>query len=65
MKKIKAYRAKQVKNVCLDQELKDRDGQRVDVGFDVGKDEFFGVLRWGQTDFGRPWKVKNPVEIGD
>ncbi len=65
MKKIRAYRAKQVKNVCMDRVLADRDGQRVEVGLDVGKENLYVVLRWGESDFERPWKVKNPVEIGD
>jgi len=65
VKKIRAYRAKQVKNVCMDRVLADRDGQRVEVGLDVGKENLFVVLRWGESDFERPWKVKNPLEIGD
>ena len=63
MKKIKAYRATHVKNVCMDRVLEDRDGQKVEVGLDVGKDDLFAVLRWGQSDFERPWKVNNPLEI--
>ena len=38
MKKIRAYRSTEVKNVCLDRALEDRDGQRVDVGLDVGQE---------------------------
>jgi transposase len=45
--------------------LADREGQKVNVGFDVGKEHLFGVLRWGESDFERPWKVKNPLEIRD
>lgn len=63
MKKIRAYRATEVKNVCLGRVLEGRDGQRVDVGLDVGKESVFAVLRWSQSDFGRPWKVNNPLEI--
>ena len=65
MKKIRAYRATLVKNVCLDQVLTDREGQEVNVGLDVGKEYLFVVLRWGESDFERPWKVKNPLEIPD
>ncbi len=52
-------------SVCLDGVLEGRDGERVDVGLDVGKETLFAVLRWGQSDFERPWKVKNPLEIRD
>ena len=61
MQKIRAYRATEVKNVCLGRVLEGRDGQRVDVGLDVGKETVFAVLRWSQSDFGRPWKVNNPL----
>mgnify|MGYP002526256226 FL=1 len=63
MKKIRAYRATPVKNICLDPVLADREGQEVHVGLDVGKEHLFVVLRWGESDFERPWKVKNPFEI--
>ena len=58
MKKIRAYRATQVKNVCLDRVLADREGQEVSVGLDVGKEHLFVVLRWGESDFERPVSIR-------
>lgn len=64
MKKSKAYRGSSVKNVSLDHVLKGREWQVPVVGCDVSKDEIVVVLRWGEKDFERPWKVKNPSELG-
>jgi transposase len=65
VKKSRAYRATQVKKVCLVRVTKNREGQRVHVGLDIGKEEVFAMLRWGESDFERPWKVKNPLEVSD
>ena len=65
MQKSRAYRAKSVKKVDLDRVLSGRKGQGVYVGLDVGKETVFVTLRWGASDFERPWKVDNPLEIGD
>jgi len=35
------------------------------VGFDIGKYEILAVPRWGNADFGRPWRVLNPSQIPD
>jgi transposase len=63
VKKSRAYRATEVKNICLDRVLSGRDDQKVDVGLDIGKEVVFVTLRWGASDFERPWKVNNPLEI--
>jgi transposase len=36
----------------------------VRIGLDIGKLEVFAVVRWADGSFERPWKVKNPTEIG-
>ncbi len=64
MKKSRAYRSTSVKGVSLDRVLSGREGQVPFVGCDVSKDEIMVVLRWGEKDFERPWKVKNPSELG-
>ena len=64
MKKSRAYRSTSVKRVSLDQVRLGREGQVPFVGSDVSKEEIMVVLRWGQNDFERPWKVKNSGELG-
>ena len=51
MKKSRAYRATEVKNVCLDRLLERRSDQNVDVGLDIGKEVVFATLRWRESDF--------------
>jgi len=62
--KRKAYRATGVKRVDWEGLSRDREGQAVQVGFDVGKESVLTVARWGDGRFERPWLVKNPGEIG-
>jgi transposase len=64
MKKSRAYRSTSVKHVSLDRVLSGREGQVPFVGCDVSKEEIMVVLRWGENDFERPWKVKSPRELG-
>jgi transposase len=64
MNKSRAYRSTSVKNVSLARVLAGREGQVPIVGCDVSKREIMVVLRWGGTDFERPWRVKNPSELG-
>lgn len=64
MKKSKAYRVTDVKSVCFDRLVGDRDGLPAEVGLDVGKETICATLRWGQEDFERPWKVENPLQVG-
>jgi len=49
----------------LDRVLAGREDQRVDVGLDVSKDNVLVTLRWSESGFERPWKVDNPLEIGN
>jgi transposase len=64
MKRKKAYRATPVKQVQWKVLSRERGGQGVHVGFDVGKEAVLCVARWQEGRFERPWLVKNPEEIG-
>jgi transposase len=62
----KAYSGRNVNQVQLDTFLKDRrdrDGQDLWVGVDVGKERMSAVLNWGPGQFERPWMVDNPGGI--
>lgn len=59
----KAYSARNVNTIELGSFLKDRDGQDLWVGVDVGKMHMYVVLNWAASDFERPWKVVNPNDI--
>lgn len=63
MRKRRAYRGVNVKNVCLKEMLAEAPEGAVTVGVDVGKHVMFVVLRWSDGCFERPWKVTNPTEI--
>ena len=41
-----------------------RAGQEVVLGGDIGKYEILAVPPWGNNDFGRPWCLANPEQIG-
>jgi transposase len=47
----------------LEQLTKGRAGLDLIVGFDIGKFEILAMPRWGNADFGRPWRVHNPGQI--
>ena len=57
----KAYSARNVNQIQLDSFLKDRDGQDLWIGVDVGKVEVQVVLNWAANDFERPWKCLDPI----
>src|SRR4051812_48012983 len=63
MKKSKPYAAVPVNRVALELLTRGRAGCAVAVGFDVGKFEVLAVPRWGDQDFGCPWRVQNPQQI--
>jgi transposase len=63
MKKSKAYRAVDVKNVNWRHVLEGRVGQEAQMGLDIGKEQIFCALRWGSSDFEHPWRVRNPDEV--
>jgi hypothetical protein len=35
------------------------------VGFDIGKFEVLAMPRWGNKDFGRPWRILYPEQVPD
>jgi transposase len=60
----RAYAARRVNHVEAAQLLQGRDGVAGTVGIDVGKYELLAVCRWADGRFSRPWRVKNPHELG-
>src|SRR5713226_4308758 len=65
MSKSKPYSAVPVNRVVPEQLIQGRDGLEVVVGADIGKFEILAVPRWGNQDFGRPWRVNNPLQVPD
>lgn len=63
MRKSKAYRSTEVKNVELEGVIAKAVSGPVWVGVDVGKKHVFVVVRFSDGSFERPWKVRNPSEI--
>jgi transposase len=63
MSKSKAYSAVAVNGVQEERLTEGRSGQEVVVGTDIGKYEMLAVPRWGNADFGRPWRVCNPEQV--
>lgn len=61
--KSKAYRATNVNDVRIEELARIAAGRPASVGMDIGKQEIFGVVRWQDGEFERPWKVKNPGEM--
>jgi hypothetical protein len=61
--KSKACAAAPVNRVPLQTLTQGGAGQEVVVGADIGKFEILTVPRWGNGDFGRPWRVHNPEQI--
>jgi transposase len=62
--KSRAYQAIAVNRVDVASLLHERDEAVVHVGLDIGKASILGTLRWGIDDFERPWRIRNPLEIG-
>jgi hypothetical protein len=62
--KSKAYRAVDVNRVDITQALEQRTETVVHAGIDVGKEAVYCSLRWGTKDFDRPWRVRNPFDLG-
>ncbi len=38
--------------------------QIVHAGLDIGKESIFCTLRWSVDDFDRPWRARNPSDVG-
>jgi transposase len=63
MKKSKPYSAVGVNHVEFERLTEGREGLDVVVGCDIGKYQMRAVPRWGNGDFGRPWRVANPGQV--
>src|SRR5882724_114078 len=61
--KKKAYSSSAVNEVRLESILDGRFGDPVDVGCDIHKEVIWVMLRWGNGDFEKPWRVGNPSEL--
>lgn len=59
----KAYRATDVNRIDVAKWLEGRTQSTVHAGLDVGKESVLCTLRWGQDDFDRPWRVRNPADV--
>ena len=59
----RAYRVVDVNRIDVARWLEGRTETVVHVGMDIGKDAILCTLRWGRTDFDRPWRARNPFEV--
>ena len=62
--KSRAYRASAVNGIDVARILDGRTEGEVHAGLDVGKEFILCVIRWGRGDFERPWRVRNPHDVG-
>jgi hypothetical protein len=58
--KSRPYQATSVKNVNVQQVIRNREGVECDVGLDSSKDEVLVCVRWSNGSFERPWRVDVP-----
>jgi transposase len=65
MSKSRAYSSLPVNHVNGAELVRQRIGQDIVVGLDVGKFEVFAICRWPDGQWERPWRVKNPSQIGE
>src|SRR6266851_5565180 len=56
--KKKAYSSVAVNDVQLAKLLAGREDAAVDVGCDIGKHNVLVMLRWGEADLEKPWRVQ-------
>jgi transposase len=63
MKRRRAYRATDVKDVLSERVVQAAPEGAAVAGVDMGKYEMQAVMRWKDGSFERPWKAKNPSEI--
>src|SRR5216683_2600364 len=61
--KKKAYSSVAVNDVQLAKLLAGREDAAVDVGCDISKHNVLVMLRWGEADLEKPWRVRNPSEL--
>src|ERR1700687_4255438 len=65
MSKSRAYSSVRVNQVDASQLAPERAGQEIMVGVDVGKFEVLAICRWPDGQWERPWRVRNPSQIGE
>ena len=63
MKRKNPYSQINVNEISIQELMRDRIGQKVVVGVDVGKAELTLCLVWPDREFERPWRVKSPWQI--
>ena len=59
----KAYRAINVKSLNLGSWLEGRAGVAATLGLDISKHDLYGILRWRDGRFERPFRADNPVQV--
>jgi len=59
----KAYGACNVNQVRIEKLLAGREGQKVEVGLDIGKDHILAVVRFRDGTYLRPWRIENPGQV--
>src|SRR5438876_1158778 len=59
----KAYRSTAINQVDTERLVQGKGNLSAIVGTDVGKYKLFGVCRWSDGRFERPWRVSNPSEV--
>ena len=64
MSKSRPYRSMSVNDVDMQSLLVGHAGQACVIGIDVSKRELIAVPRWPDGSLLRPWKTRNPGEIG-
>jgi hypothetical protein len=65
MKKSKAYRATDVKDVDVGRIGQGHPGQPLTLGLDIGKYRVLAVARWPDAQFERLWLVDHPAQLPD
>ena len=59
----RAYRATDVKDVFLEEVIRNAPEGAATAGVDIGKYEVRTVVRWKDGSFERPWRAENPSQI--
>ena len=65
MNKSRAYGGVRVNDVDGQKLAQERPGQEVLIGTDIGKYEVMAICRWSDGQWERPWRVRNPSQIGE
>jgi transposase len=63
--KRRAYGALAVNHVSAAKLGEAHPGEAVMVGTDIGKFDVRAICRWGNGEWERPWRMKNPSQVGD